>query len=631
VKSRCRLSLTALCAIAVMLTSVLPAASAQADRQLHWPGLTTRPILSYEDAVRETVYVESTVDNDEDGAPDRLALDVIRPRLTELGLTVPVILESSPYYATVGRGAENELKTIGADGRPGRFPLFYDNYFVPRGYAVALLDSAGTRNSQGCLDMGGRAEILGAKAVVDWLGGRGRAFRTDGTQVRARWSNGRVGMIGTSWDAAIANGVATTGVAGLRTIVSIAAPSSWYDTHRDGGLPIQPPWPTPVQSFDQLSSRPPSACEGVRQELATVSADITGNYDSQFWAPRDFVTGAGNVKASVFLVHGLNDWNVDPKNVGNWWNALTEANVPRKLWLAQTAHADPFDFRRAAWVSTLHRWFDHWLYDLPNGIMNEPVADLERAPDRWERHRSWPDAAAEPVTLNFGPPADDRPGILTKNEVPAGTQSFTDDPTLREPLLVEDELTTKPYRLAYLSPPLDRPVRISGSSKATLTASVSAADTNFAVKIVDYGADVRVQTGLVFDNGVPAWSEGLNQLSTETCWGATGPYDDPCYREHTKRTAELPYEIVSRGWLDARNRDSLSVETPLVPGQTYQFQVRVQVEDYVFKPGHRIGVIIAGSDPFWVRPDNTLATTTQALEASGIALPVVGGAAAIGF
>ena len=49
-----------------------------------------------------------------------------------------------------------------------------------------------------------------------------------------------------------------------------------------------------------------------------------------------------------------------------------EDGVPRKIWLSQEGHVDPFDFRRAEWVDTLHSWFDYWLQDLPNGMMREP-------------------------------------------------------------------------------------------------------------------------------------------------------------------------------------------------------------------------------------------------------------------
>ena len=44
-------------------------------------------------------------------------------------------------------------------------------------------------------------------------------------------------MIGKSCDGTIANGVAATGVEGLRTIVPIGAISSWYDYYFAAGRP----------------------------------------------------------------------------------------------------------------------------------------------------------------------------------------------------------------------------------------------------------------------------------------------------------------------------------------------------------------------------------------------------------
>ncbi|MGC4746928.1 Xaa-Pro dipeptidyl-peptidase [Micromonospora sp. DT201] len=590
----------------------------------------TQPIFSYADAIRETVYVESSVDGDRDGRPDRIAADVIRPRATALGLRVPVIFESSPYYACCGRGNENEKKQAVTDGDPSFFPLYYDNYFVPRGYAVVLADLSGTRASEGCVDLGGPNEIQGAKAVVDWLNGRAPAYRNDGSAVTATWSTGRVGMIGKSWDAGTVNGVAATGVAGLRTIVPIGGPASWYDYHRDGGLPIQPPWPRPAQMFDQVNGRPAETCADSRAVLETAPDDATGNYNS-FWAARDYLRNADRVRASVLLVHGLNDWNVDPEHVGAWWDALGRNAVPRKLWLSQVGHAEPFDFRREQWMSTLHRWFDFWLYGIPNRIMSEPVADIEHAPGQWSQHRSWPDRRATPVTVRLGSGAPDVSGVLTSGPVDAATRTFTDDPAQREAAMVENEQTVTPGRLAFLSPVLTRPVRISGTSYTRLTARVNDTDTNFAVKLVDYGTATRVVTGLVFDNGVPAWSEGLVTLDTESCWGASTPADEPCYRETAERTAATPYDIVTRGWLDAKNRESLLVESPLTPGQTYDFTVPLQVDDHVFPAGHRIGVVVAGSDPFWTRPDTNRAQVTLDLQSSSIRLPVVGGVASLGF
>jgi X-Pro dipeptidyl-peptidase len=200
------------------------AASALAAVALVTPSIATpaaaAPLYSYADAIRESVWVETPLDNDADGQADRVAVDIVRPREAARARTrVPVIMVASPYYQCCGRGLENEVKEYAADGTVTKFPLFYDNYFVPRGYAFAAVDAAGTSRSTGCADVGGREEILAVKAAIDWLNGRAAGFHSDGAAASAGWSTGKVGMIGKSWDGSIANGVAATGVPGLATIV----------------------------------------------------------------------------------------------------------------------------------------------------------------------------------------------------------------------------------------------------------------------------------------------------------------------------------------------------------------------------------------------------------------------------
>src|SRR5262245_49736576 len=201
-------------------------------------GGVTQPVFGYADAVRERVWVESTFDSDLDGVNDLIAMDIMRPQASETGdLRVPVIMDASPYYSTLGRGNESELKAdTDGDGLLDRWPLFYDNYFVPRGYAVILLDMVGTSNSTGCPVTGGTPDNLSAKVAIDWLNGRATARDKDGNVVVADWHNGRTGMIGKSYDGTLANAVAATGVEGLSTIVPISAISSWYDYTRSNGV-----------------------------------------------------------------------------------------------------------------------------------------------------------------------------------------------------------------------------------------------------------------------------------------------------------------------------------------------------------------------------------------------------------
>lgn len=40
---------------------------------------------SYKDAIRETVFVQSSLDTDENGVPDRIAVDIIRPKESDTG------------------------------------------------------------------------------------------------------------------------------------------------------------------------------------------------------------------------------------------------------------------------------------------------------------------------------------------------------------------------------------------------------------------------------------------------------------------------------------------------------------------------------------------------------------------
>ena len=152
-------------------------------------------------------------------------------------------MDASPYYLCCGRGNESETKTYDANGQPLKLPLYYDNYYEPRGYAVVEVDMAGTSRSTGCSDEGASEDIDSIKAVIDWLNGRADAVDINGNPVTAYWANGSVGMIGKSYDGSLANGVAATGVEGLKTVVPISAISSWYDYDRSQGIPFSYNYP----------------------------------------------------------------------------------------------------------------------------------------------------------------------------------------------------------------------------------------------------------------------------------------------------------------------------------------------------------------------------------------------------
>ena len=576
-----------------------PAATSSVPEHIDTATKSTQPVYDYDAAIRESVYVDTTMDTDSDGKDDVIAVDIVRPTETALaGVKIPVIMDASPYYSCCGRGNESEKKTYDENGVIQKMPLYYDNYFVPRGYAVIGVDIVGTGRSTGCGDVGGKDEIDSVVDVIDWLNGRNTAHTADGRQVKATWTNGSVGMIGKSYDGTLANGVAATGVKGLKTIVPISAISSWYDYTRSGGVPYSDdymPWLGGYVGHDS------PACEEVRGELGDNDDDETGDYTA-FWSERDYLKDAGNVRASVFMTHGLSDYNVQTNHFSQWWTALSKNNVPRKLWLGLEDHVDPFEFRRDAWVDELHKWFDYWLQGLQNGVMKEPMATIETAPDVWRNYKTWP-AVNRPVSV---PLSAGKLGAQGK-----GSVTVTDDPDLTEDDIVADPTTVIAGRQMFLSAPLPVPIRISGTSSVTLKLKSDSTTTPVTARLIEYGDAERYT--------------GVRRTDVTSCEGASTDYDDSCYYTVEKLTAQSDHGIVSRGWIDAAHSKSLSKPTPLTPGQWTTVTVPLRAQDEVIPKGRILGLAITLSDTEWTSPNDTGATIDIDLAGSKLNLPVTSG------
>ena len=80
---------------------------------------------------------------------------------------------------------------------------------------------------------------------------------------------------------------------------------------------------------------------------------------------------------------------------------------------------------------------------------------------------------------------------------------------------------------------------------------------------------------------------------------------------------------IARGFLNLQYRDGLSAAKALVPGEAYGVRVRFAPQDHTVLAGHRIGVIIAGSNVVWAVPD-TPAGSELTIDRATLRLPVVG-------
>ncbi|SDJ07527.1 X-Pro dipeptidyl-peptidase [Lentzea albidocapillata subsp. violacea] len=561
-------------------------------------------------AITETVYVESTIDSDADGKLDRIAADVMRP---DTAGRVPIVMEASPYY---GLGAAAATAT----NVPRGFRRWYDEYFVPRGYAVVEMEMQGTSRSTGCPTTGGPEDTASVRAVVDWLNGRAKAFYADGRAAVASWSTGNVGMLGVSYNGTLPNAAAAANIPGVKTIVPIAAISSWYEYARDQGIGYkgwERNYPTFLANY-VVSAAQKAKCKPVFDRLSREDGDESYDYTS-FWKARDYRVGAQNVSASVFAVHGQADWNVKPSQFGRWWEELADRNVPRKIWLHRGGHLDPISFRQAEWQRVMGLWMDHWLKGADNGIMNEPMADVQKSDGSWEQAAAWPRPDTKDTTLYFGPAAGGMSGSLTTAPVPGGTQTLGANANISEATMMANPETASTRRLAYVTAPLTKAARLSGEVSLTVRIASNRASTPLTALLVDYGPSTQA----VLSERSPL------QLSTEVCGKNDLRDRTGCARPPDVSIQAVSATMLTKGAVDAKNRLSLETATPLpTNGSTADVTWKLHARDALIPAGHRIGIVLVTNHSAYITVDTAASgvSLNVSLGVSKVVLPIVGGA-----
>ena len=92
--------------------------------------------------------------------------------------------------------------------------------------------------------------------------------------------------------------------------------------------------------------------------------------------------------------------------------------------------------------------------------------------------------------------------------------------------------------------------------------------------------------------------------------------------------ASGPPFIVSRGWADPQNRESIEKTTPVVPGRVYNIDFELQPHDYIFAAGSRIALMVLSSDQLFTQHPPAGTRLTLRIDDSRVRIPVVGGAKA---
>ncbi len=533
----------------------------------------------------------------------RLQTVILTPTWTKGPLTI--LLQRSPY------------------GVPSAAPAAVPTSFVELekdGYILVFQNLRGRFKSEGVFSLSddsvvtpgeGTIETRDAYDTIDWLVKNVEA------------NNGRVGIIGVSYDGYTAGATLLKPNPALKAVSEQASPvDQWMndDDHRFGALRLSYDFEYAVLeeadrnanthfAFDRwdtydwyLALGPLSAINqrylhgSIRYwNDAIAHPDYDGFWKSQAWA--ESLTSSTVPTLNVAGFWDQEDpwgpWRIfarqqqaDPRGesvmvAGPWWHGGWRAPKGDTLGSIPLGHDTALDYRRTIEAP----FFAYWLH----GAGAKPAwkaTMFETGSNTWRTYDAWPPPATATSlylhadgSLSFTPPAASETGAH-RDYVSDPAKPVPYRPRPISPTYPGGDWRTwesgdqrfaesRPDVLTFVSAPLDGDLRVAGPVAAELYASTSGSDADFVVKLID-----------VYPEGAerPAWP------------AESGP--KPGDYARSLNGYELPIAMeVRRG----RYLESFSVPHALTPGKPVRWDVPLRDRDHVFLKGHRIMVQVQSS------------------------------------
>jgi predicted acyl esterase len=452
----------------------------------------------------------------------------------------PVVLTRTPYNKN------------GADRSAA---VYNDN-----GYALVSQDVRGRYESEG-MDQPFEVDIPDGYDAVEWIADQS-------------WSNGKIGIFGTSAPGITSNLAAASAPPHLTAAyVTVAPDSLFYRSRFVGGV------------FKESHSGGWLRGQGISEER--IAAYKARAVLDQGWIDTDFLFHRQNVEIPIYNVGGWHDIYAE----GSLYNFLylqndgnTAARGKQKLFMGAFGHgalqgdlAYPNSGMIAGDIEQQLRWWDYWLKGQDNGIMDEPpISYYMMAAARKDK----PSPLNRVIHADHWPPAHDKtrfylqPGGLVTNSAPtadAASLSYSFDPANPVPTVGgqnlgrdvgprdQREIGQRQDYLRFQTPVLEEDIIVAGHIDMELFASTDALDTDFVVKLVDI------------------YPDGYQALI-------------------------LDYPIRMR-FRDGQNAADVSLANP---GEIEKLNINMWSTAQTFEKGHRIGVHISSSNypRFAVNPNN---------------------------
>ncbi|MCW0236326.1 MAG: CocE/NonD family hydrolase [Ferrovibrio sp.] len=372
----------------------------------------------------------------------KLAIDVYVPQRADgddRSERFPTLVFFTPYYRRFKMHS-------GAKGEPNPNTGKFRDFFVPRGYAVVVVDVRGTGASFGTRDsFRSPRERADSKQIVDWV-------------VAQAWSDGQVGSTGVSYLGAAADFLASTGHPAVKAIAPLF---SVWDTYADNYFPggIQIKSLTAIyddlmigldhdrrdllKNFSYFANPDFEGPQPVDEDpdsslLAKAIYEHLGNFrQTDFMAEFRFREEAlpydPSFSSATISPYSVSDGvspNVAILSVSGWCDGagymngavarfLTLKDNPRHLLLGPWDHGARIDmspWRKAVepsfpLLAEILRFFDTYLLGRDTGLRSEaPIHYFSMHAEHWRSATNWPPAEGD-KTLFLSPGVlNDEPG-----------------------------------------------------------------------------------------------------------------------------------------------------------------------------------------------------------------------------
>jgi putative CocE/NonD family hydrolase len=555
----------------------------------------------------------------------KLAVDIIRP--AENGVPVeeplPVIWIHHRYQRALVTPNGNIRTEVWYDSRL--------KTVMQHGYAIGVVDvrgggaSYGTRNGPFSPD-----EAQDAYDITEW-------FATQ------PWCNGRVSMYGRSYLGITQYFAASTIPPHLVAIFPEMAMFDFYSFVYPGGVfredfatqwgsgvrrrdtnPINPTAPVDEDIDGAMRSEALTEHQGNSDVYTWTSGpeyrDSLGENDEMIHIERSPATYLEEVKKSGIAAYHLVGWyDMYPRDALLWYSNL-EPNNPQKLVIGPWNHSASEKLMTTEYL----RWYDFWLKDIDNGIMDEPPIHYYTmgAPpgQAWRSTWQWPLPEQEPTYYYFhsgpsGSVKSSNDGLLSvwiptnptdQDDVTVDYSATTGRATRWTNGYGGDfgypDMTTNDEKgLTYTTPPLISDIELTGHPVIHLWVTSTAADGDFFAYLEE----------------IEPISAGSTELKS---------------RYITEGTLRASHRAISTPPFDYLNlpyhRSFAGDISGLPTGEPVELIFDMHPTSNIFDKGHRIRVTITFSDRDNTKtpelsPAPTVSVYRNANYASYIVLPVI--------